>query len=161
MIQLDSTLLEFIRNKQSPEVLRKYAEEAEAAKAGNPDSGRDYISSLFADPGTDANLINFDLLFRESSIRDINKAITALADLSRENDFGSEENLRKFVVLVHGIKSSLWNIGERKLSESARELEHEGRGKRLDSILALLPAFIGELEELVKKLLNGEGNSNE
>ncbi|MCL2800159.1 MAG: ATP-binding protein [Treponema sp.] len=72
-----------------------------------------------------------DSLLIESFLRDGKKAFDWLKE---KIDLNDEDTLYKFTVSIHGIKSSLWNIGEMQLAESAVKLEKWAREKNIESI---------------------------
>jgi len=72
-----------------------------------------------------------------------------LEKLSKENGF--EDNLQKFIINVHGIKSVLKTIGETKLSELALQLENFGRENNIEQITALIPEFLNGLRTMLYK----------
>ena len=82
-------------------------------------------------------------LILKSFIRDVHRAIEALADFN---------DLRSFTIAAHGMKSSLANIGESALSEKAHELEKAGQEQDIKAIKAFAPVFIEQLKALHKKI---------
>ena len=89
-----------------------------------------------------------DALLLESFIRDAGKTVAVLEELKQR----AEDDLRKFITTVHGIKSSLFNIGEEELSEAAFSLEQAGRERQIGQIAASAPGFLAELRSLLEKL---------
>ena len=132
--QLNSVLNQYVRDKQTQDVI----EAARSLKSKN--DKRDE-----SNPRIDTSLI-------ESFIRDANKTVDLLVALYNTDEFDNEENLRKFTVIVHGIKSSLWNIGEMELADTAYKLEKSGREKNKDKIASLTPGFLGGIRTLLRKL---------
>ena len=130
--QLNSVLNKFVRDKQPPEVIEN------ARKNADMNSG--------------PALPQIDSLLLESFIRDADRAIKWLEERRRSTDFEDEEALRKFTVIVHGIKSSLWNIKETDLADIAGRLEINGREKNINLIADTLPDFMNQLRVLLKKL---------
>ncbi|MCL2805828.1 MAG: ATP-binding protein [Treponema sp.] len=126
--QLNSILNKLIRDKQPPEVI-------EAARKQQAESN-DKV--LFP---------QMDLLLLESFIRDANKAVVIL-----EEQCEHANDLRAFTVVVHGIKSSLWNIGESTLAGLALNLEKAGREQDIETIKATAPEFLNSLRALLEKL---------
>ena len=110
--QLDAVLNKLIRDKQPPEVV----EDARRQKAntGGENSNTDAYSQI--DP----------LLF-QSFIRDACKSVDWLEKKLQGAAFKEKEDLRTFIIITHGMKSSLWSIGEHDLSELAQKLESDGR----------------------------------
>ena len=89
-------------------------------------------------------------LLLESLSRDAKRAMAVLDELSRKADWlESEEDIKKFAVTVHGIKSPLKNVGQSKLSESASMLEQACREMRIDYVASSAPAFLDELRTLI------------
>ena len=137
--QLNSILNKFVRDKQPQEVI---------------ENARKQI-------GIDSITPRIEPLLLESFLRDAGKAITWLEERRRATDYEDEEILRKFVVIVHGIKSSLWNINENDLADIAYKMETGGREKNIVQITATTPDFLNQLRALVKKLeLNRSKNEN-
>jgi len=142
--QLDSVLNKLIRNKQPLEVI-----EAARLQSGDTSGG---------------NPTQVDTLLLESFLRDARKAITWLDELSAGQslqngsdassplDLANEDALQKFTIIVHGMKSSLWNIGESLLAEYALKMEKFGRDKNVESVKASTPDFINKLRVLLEKL---------
>ena len=132
--QLNSVLNKLVRGKQPAEVLeaaqRQYAE----------------LSGQSSQP------LHVDNLLQESFIRDARKTIDWLEEHMHNTGFNGEEVLRNFTIKVHGIKSSLWNIGEVMLSELASKLESSGRERDAEQVEASVPDFLKELRALLKKL---------
>jgi CheY-like chemotaxis protein len=128
--QLNSILNKFVRDKQPQEVIENARNQAG-------------ISSIM--PQIDSFLL-------ESFIRDANKAITWLEERRRATDYEDEEILKKFTVIVHGIKSSLWNINENDLADIAYKMEISGREKNINQITSITPDFLNQLRALIKKL---------
>jgi len=64
----------------------------------------------------------------------------------------NDEDLRKYTITVHGMKSSLWNINEAGLSELAYTLETGVRERDMDMISKVTPDFLSELSLLLDKL---------
>jgi len=134
--QLNSILNKLIRDKQPPEVI-------EAARRSCKD----------AMPGVSAMNQQTDTLLLESFIRDARKVAAMLEEQGQKPGWlETEENLRTFTIMVHGIKSSLRNIGEAELSELAYKLEIAGRERDIDVITASVPLFLSELRALIKKV---------
>ena len=127
--QLNSTLIKYVRDKQTPEVI-------EAARQ------QKYTQTEFT---ANSMLI-------ESFVRDARKAIALLDEMFNKTGWSeNEDDLRKFTVTVHGMKSSLWNVGETVLSELAHKLEHAARNQNIDFIISSAPEFTRELNTLLKK----------
>jgi len=128
--QLNSILNKLVRDKQPQEVI---------------ENARNQV-------GINSMMPQIDSFLMESFIRDANKAVTWLEERRRATDYEDEEILRKFTVIVHGIKSSLWNINENDLADVAYKMEICGREKNINLITALTPDFVGQLRGIIKKL---------
>jgi len=132
---LNFILNKYIRDKQPPEVI-----EAAYLKAGE-------IAEI------DNNQSQSDLLLLDSFIRDARKALIFLERLCQKTGWTqNEEDLRKYTVFVHGMKSSLRNINEIKLSEFAYKLEMGGREKNIYLIESSTSEFISDLHVLLENL---------
>ena len=146
--QLNSILNRLVRDKQLPEVI-----EASRRNADNAD--------------TDNENTRTEQLLLESFIRDGLKALSWIDDqILNDNhvlQFNDEAVIRKFTVIVHGMKSSLWNIGETELAESAGKLEKYGKDGNADLLASSAPGFAENLRTLLKKLelKNNEHNNFE
>ncbi|MCL2441057.1 MAG: response regulator [Treponema sp.] len=134
MRQLNSILNKLIRDKQPADVV-------EAARRQNENTNE----NLSGQP-------EFDSLLLDSFIRDAGKAIDWLGEQLKNITIENEDILRKFTVIVHGMKSSLWNVGEKKLGETAQKLEISGREKNIDHIKTVTPEFLNELRILLERL---------
>jgi len=136
--QLNAVLNRLVRDKQPPEVI---------------EAARHYKEKVVS---VENKSNQNDLFLLESFVRDAHKAVDILDEqvLNKKYDDpknGAEE-IRKFTIIVHGIKSSLWNIGEKVLSESALKLEKCGRENNVEIIKETAPAFLKELHSLLEKL---------
>ena len=133
---LNGVLNRLIRDKQPQEVI-------ETLRSQN--LNKDLIEQ------NNNNDKNVDSLLLESFIRDGRKAVSWLDELPTL-DFNKDEIIQKFTIIVHGIKSSLWNIGEIELAEIASKLEVYGKEKNIDLISANAPIFIHNLRKLLELL---------
>ena len=143
--QLNSILNKFIRDKQPPEIIesaRRQIAESNGSIQGQTDS-----------------------LLLESFIRDAEKAVSWLEEKSSQSSgFDDEDTLRNFTVIIHGMKSSLWNINETDLADTAYALETNGRDlttnlqddvsrtKHMGFITETIPEFNKQLRALLEKL---------
>ena len=128
--QLNTILNKLVRDKQPQEVI---------------ENARNQV-------GINSMMPQIDSFLLESFIRDANKAVTWLEERRRATDYEDEEILKKFTVIVHGIKSSLWNINENDLADIAYKMETCGREKNINLIAAITPDFVNQLRSLIKKL---------
>ncbi|MDR0502392.1 MAG: transporter substrate-binding domain-containing protein [Treponema sp.] len=133
--QMNTILNKFVRDKQPAEVI-------EAARRQNKNA----VPAGYAVTGNSAAI---DSVLMASFIRDAHKAAALLED---KNGFENGDTLKKFVTTVHGIKSSLSNIGEKELSDEANRLETEGREENIELLKELSPEFLNKLRQLTEKL---------
>jgi len=150
MRQLNLVLTKLIRDKQSPEVI----EEARAAKIREIEEARKSGAGSGTDSEVSASPENVDHtktdpLLLESFVRDAEKTVQTLSDLLDKPDL-SDDDLRMFTITVHGIKSSLANLGEKRLSDVAFSLEEAGRDGVIDLITMIAPLFLDELSKLLE-----------
>ena len=142
--QMNTILNKYVRDKQPNEVI-------EAARRQNK-------SSAPAGCAVTENNTGIDSILMESFIRDAYKALALLeglvyqADAAQKNGFENEDTLKKFITTVHGIKSSLSNIGEKELSKAAYMLEMGGREENIELLKELTPEFLDKLRQLSDQL---------
>jgi len=134
--QLNAVLNKLVRDKQPPEVIQA----ARLQKENN---------------NLNSTIPQVDQMLLESFIRDADKAVVNLGDylsmLNSAENTDTKEVLRKFTIVVHGIKSSLWNIGETVLAETAFRLEAAGRDNEIDLIKTITPDFLKDMRVLLEK----------
>jgi CheY-like chemotaxis protein len=128
--RLNAVLNRFVRDKQPAEVI-------EAARLHK-------VSD---------DLLQVDSMLLESFIKDAHKTVNVIDELYKKNELEENENdLHRFTIFIHGIKSSLWNIGEKELSKTALELELGAREKNIDLVKTETPEFLNELRSLLSEL---------
>jgi HPt (histidine-containing phosphotransfer) domain-containing protein len=128
----------YIRDKQPPEVV-----EAARRQMADSDTGGGY-----------ARYSREDLMLINSFIRDARKFIAALDKFCQDyNWLQNEEDLEKFTITVHGVKSSLGIIGETKMSSMAARLERAGRDGNVDLIKDSVFGFLEDLRALLAELV--------
>jgi len=108
--QLNTILNNFIRNKQSPEVI------AEANKQKNE------LDSNFQN-----SLSKPDSVLQTVFLLDVKQSLPILEETLERIDVASEGDLRLFTINVHAMKSALANIGETSASKRAFALELAGK----------------------------------
>ena len=91
-------------------------------------------------------------LLIESFLRDGKKAVEIIGGSMDKNDFLNAENIQQYRITVHGIKSSLRNVGEHALSDVAEQLEDAGRSGDLDVIHEKTAGFLTRLQEVLEKM---------
>jgi len=131
--QLNFILNKYIRDKQPPEVIEEAYRQA-------------LTVNDYQEPQRDSLLL-------ESFIRDARKTVAFLDRLYQKTGWQeNEEDIRKFTVFVHGMKSSLKNIGETKLSELAYKLEMYGREQNTGLIDESAREFLNELRDMLNNI---------
>ena len=135
--QLNLLLNRLIRDKQSPEVL-------EAAKNGSLKK-----PSLDGAPSS-----SLDPELARTFIRDAKKAVETLDTISEKQKNAALDNddIHLYTITTHAMKSALANIGEEDLSAVAKKLEAAGREKDIAVITAETPAFLSDLQAVIKKI---------
>jgi len=93
----------------------------------------------------DSDLIKFFLL-------DAKKAVNVLEDMSDKMNNVGDSELKSYIVIVHGMKSALANIGEDELSKAALKLELAGRERNFAVMSGGTPVFIDALRSIIEKL---------
>jgi len=132
--QLNAVLNRLIRDKQPPEVI----EEA-----------RKQVGTKSFDIERKSNI---DPRFAEIFVRDALKALSILKSIAEKNDYGNDDNMRAYIINVHGMKSALANIGKMDLSAVALKLEAAGRGGNLETITSETPAFLNSLRAFIEEM---------
>jgi len=144
--QLDSVLNAFIRDKQ-PCISKEMRDVIESARRQEEETYGDLNQALASQLPVRNNSLLID-----SFIRDASKAAVWLDDVLRKNDFKNIAILQRFTVIIHGIKSTLWNIQETELSDLALLLETGGREHDINLIKKTAPEFLDKLRALLEKL---------
>jgi CheY-like chemotaxis protein len=131
--QLNAVLNKLIRDKQPEEVLNKARQQKDIIYA----AGR---HNLAIDPQ-----------LAEYFVRDGEKAYIILENILK-NNLSDSDDLLKYIINIHAMKSALANIGEGELSDEVLELEQAGRDQNIDLILTGLPKFLVSLRNVIDKL---------
>jgi len=136
--KLNSILKDFIRDKQTPEVIeaaRREQTQKSVKGKETPEDKKKELSEL-----------------EEIFLIDAGNAVNLLEGLyARINELG-EKDMELYKVTVHGSKSALNNIGETKLSETALKLEQAAKEKDVAVLSKETPAFIDALKAVIDKL---------
>jgi len=135
--QLNVVLNKLIRDKQSAEIL---------------DEARRQKNTLYA---SGRHNLAIDPQLAEFFVRDGEKAYAILENIYK-NNFKDPDDLLKYIINIHAMKSSLANIGESGLSDEALELEQAGRDQNINLILKGLPDFLVSLRNVIDKLKPSE-----
>jgi signal transduction histidine kinase/CheY-like chemotaxis protein len=138
--QLNTILNNLIRDIQPPHIIEEARKNAQAQNEqlrlsgnGMPQPAVDpYLSEIFT--------------------RDALKALAVLEKVSEENDYNDKNNMRAFIVSVHGIKNALANIGKTDLSATAAKLERAGREEKIDIIQSETSVFMDSLRAIVEDI---------
>ena len=132
--QMNALLNKFVRDRQPPEVV-------EAARRQH-----DYVAETAMPPSMNPKWSKF-------FIRDASKSIAVLSTLcAKQNAYAAEEDIRMYVINVHGMKSALANIGEPGVSALALKLEQAGREGNVAVMVSETPAFLDALREVIEKI---------
>ena len=96
--------------------------------------------------------MDIEAMIREAFVRDATKSVKTLSDFLENPDFESESKLRTFFITVHGIKSSLRNIGETELADEAFRLEELEQSQNYELVIRDAPVFVDGLCALLEKM---------
>jgi HPt (histidine-containing phosphotransfer) domain-containing protein len=129
--QLNAVLNKHIRDKQPPEVIENARKQKSKKIPLQFTPIDDSLLSIFA--------------------RDAKKSIAVLQSIHAKGDACDKENLQMFIANTHAMKSALANIGEKKLSKLASELEQAAREQNFSVITAKVPEFLSALQILIEK----------
>ncbi|MDR2558411.1 MAG: response regulator [Oscillospiraceae bacterium] len=136
---LDVVLNKLIRDKQPPEVIEAARKQAEAEKNKPPEQ-----------TAPAAPRPSIDVLIAESFVRDAKKSLAALDAVMEKGAPYSEDDIRTYIIHVHGMKSALANLGKKDLSAVAMKLEQSGRDNDIEFITAETPGFLDSLRAVVR-----------
>jgi HPt (histidine-containing phosphotransfer) domain-containing protein len=136
MRELNTVLNRFIRDKQTPEVIAETRRVIERQKSASLSKSTKKIDDELA----------------AAVIKDIENAIAVLEGLS----ISDNTDIELFTTTVHGMKSSLANIGETALSKAALKLETAGYKGKLNVVSTETPVFIEGLQKLMQKIKRPE-----
>jgi len=134
--ELNQVLNDFIRNKKPPEVVV-------AARRQQLEKEKD--NSVPAH-----NIANM-LELRNFFIQDAENTVSVLESLDLDNL--DEAGLELFIVTIHGMKSALFNIGEKDYSSMAYRLEKAGLEREYSIISNDTSAFLNVLKNLITRFL--------
>jgi CheY-like chemotaxis protein len=134
--QLNTVLNKLIRDKQPPEV--KTAAEDEMLKE-KPQSLNSRLAEIFA--------------------HDAEKITVVLKSIHERNVY-TDEDMRAYIINIHGIKSALANIGETELSAFALRLETAGRKGNTAVLSEETPVFLEKLCVTTEKIKPKEDGAN-
>jgi signal transduction histidine kinase/CheY-like chemotaxis protein/HAMP domain-containing protein len=144
--QMDAMLKKFIKDKQSPEVI-------EAARH-HKNSHEEHAAA--AQLVTIPAMLLANQKLAEVFVKSATKIIDALESLQEKygdkgNDY-EEDDIRMYIINVHGIKGALANIGEKELSALAAKLEKAGKEKDIAVIEAETGELVNGLQAMIREL---------
>ncbi|MCL2852258.1 MAG: PAS domain-containing protein [Defluviitaleaceae bacterium] len=101
---------------------------------------------------SDAQKPEVDPQFIEIVMKDASRSLAVLEGIAEKGGPKDENELRTYVIHVHGMKSALANVGKMDLSAAAMKLEELGREDNTEAIIAETPEFLNELKAFVASL---------
>ncbi|MCL2219930.1 MAG: ATP-binding protein [Chitinispirillia bacterium] len=133
--ELNHVLNDYIRNRKPPEVV-------EAARRDQ----REREQKSIAIPSRDiTNAAELKMFF----VRDAENAVAVLNRLVVKRENLNETDVDSYITIVHGMKSALANIGERRLSGTAFRLELAGKARDFTVMSKETPPFVDEIRTLI------------
>ena len=90
-----------------------------------------------------------DNIMGELFNKDAKRIILELENFYKKIDSITDKDLNLYIILVHGIKSSLLTINEKELSDFALSLELAGQEKNITKLKKETPEFIEGLKKVV------------
>ena len=133
--ELNAVLNKLVRDKQPLKVIKEARKKKKQAE-----------SSLL----TQATALNSEI--KNFFLKEADRAASVLEEICAKQSFDIDENMALYTITIHGIKSSLANVGEDELSAVALKLEKAGRERDIPAIMYETPAFTGALRALLAKL---------
>ena len=147
--QLNAVLNKLIRDKQPPEVIEaaKQKKEMKEKEAKEKEMKNDQAAN-----NDKPQILDINPRFAEIFARDANKSLTALDAIMEKDGNYDENDMRTYIIHVHGMKSALANIGKMDLSAIALKLEQIGRDGKTELMAKDTPAFVNQLREFVEEI---------
>jgi CheY-like chemotaxis protein len=152
VVRLDAVLRQYVRGKQSPDVIRDA--ETNEPKDGGPK--RDHAAILAAmlektrisgvDIGAGMKRFNNNSAVYIGVIKSFIQNMPKFLDSLRSV---SEETLPEYAVTVHGVKGSCYGICADEAGRMAESLEIEAKSGDFARVMAGNETFIGKVEELL------------
>ena len=139
--QLNTVLNKHIRDKQKPETI---AAARQSLEISDTDKSKHTINPRFA----------------YAFARDAAKSIAALEEISGRESYSDYEDMRTYIIHVHGMKSALANIRGMDLSAVALKLEMLARDNNIEALKAETPAFIQALRSVVEEITRTGDENN-
>jgi len=125
-------------------ILKKYVRD----RNQNKDISLEQYQDVTEEDIIDSDNNQIDNFLVDSFLRETNKAINTLKAIE---NYEEDSILKNYIIVVHGAKSSLYNMKENELAEIAYNLEVAGREKNFEYIKSITPAFINSLLNLLDK----------
>jgi signal transduction histidine kinase/CheY-like chemotaxis protein/HPt (histidine-containing phosphotransfer) domain-containing protein len=141
--QLNHVLNKFVRDKQSPEVIKEIRRQYALSKISARNPGFKMSSTM-------------ELAF----VRDAEKKLFVMEAISKNIDAATEEDLQLFAINANTIKGVLANVGEKALSDAAYELEIAGKEGNREIISANTGTFLEDLREIIQNIKSGKNASD-
>jgi len=137
--QLNASLNKFVRDKQPHEVIEAARKQKEASNLN--------LKKENEKPENDSVAPQLRTIFAH----DAEKAVSELETLYEKRNSWSSDDIQKYIINVHAMKSALANVKETELSSIASKLEQAGRDQDTAVMLAETPSFLNSLREVIKK----------
>ncbi|MCL1812285.1 MAG: ATP-binding protein [Treponema sp.] len=156
--QLDAVLKKYIKNRQPPEVTETVPQQrADRRTVKETQPAAAPVHSWSSAP--DKLMARLAKFF----IRDAQKAIATLETIHEKLSSCEDDDIRLYMISVHGMKSALANIGEPDLSAVAFKLEQAAKEKNTAVIETETPEFLNGLRKIIEKLtlLENENKNGE
>ena len=136
--QLNAVLNKLIRDKQPPEVIKAARNQSQnkPETPANDNAAQQAMNARFA----------------EIFARDAAKSLAALEAIDAKKGVYNEDDIRTYIIHVHGMKSALANMKKLDLSSVAFKLEQLGRDGNTGLIASETPAFIKSLRAYMEEL---------
>ena len=130
--QLYNYLKRFIKDKKSQSIIQ----DKKKAKSSDIDIEAGY---------------GLPIILSDSFLRDAKRVLGILEVIIKENTFDADA-LKSYIIQAHSIKSALFNIKMRNLSDAADTLEEAGRAADLAFIKSNTPSFLNDLRDIINRL---------
>ncbi|MCL2214977.1 MAG: transporter substrate-binding domain-containing protein [Treponema sp.] len=156
--ELNLFLNDFIRNKQPLKVIEAARREQEKRNLFNANTTNQGFNAQ--DTARSPEMAELFVLDAENAINIMDDFIKKYDNPGTFNEVSGKDDLNLYIVTVHGIKSTLANLGEKELSASAFKLEQAGEERDLNAILNTTPGFTGALKSMIEKYKPQQKNSN-
>ena len=153
MRELNIVLKKFIRDKHPSSAILVADQGADLGTDLADDLASDLVNGERA-----SEVVNKGIApeLAEVFLRDASKALTALEAVCKNFPTCTASELQTYVIFIHGMKSSLANVGEAELSALAFRLEQAGRIQNMAVMEAETPKFISRLQALTAAFKQAE-----